>query len=423
MKDIKKLISSYDRFVPHKLLDLLNKKNITEIKLGDQVEQRITILFTDIRGFITLSEELTPQENFNFLNSYLSQMEPIISVNDGIVDKYIGDAIMAIFPDSPESALECALQMLKQLQIYNQGRSRAGYQNISIGIGLNTGLAMIGTVGGYNRMDGTVISDAVNLCSRIESLTKAYELDLLIGESTYNSLSEKHKKYARFMDRVLIKGKLKPQSIYEVFAADAPESRDKKLESKLIFEEALANFHYKNIDTAKTLLRKCCADNPADIPVRIYLQRCDNFLNKGVYEGSSELSDRVSWGEQFILGHEKIDKQHRELVDASISLIEKIETQAGSSLITGLVNDIEEMARIHFTTEETLLKNSDYPLYDYHKLQHETFLISLVSLGKELTKPTLSITFRMFRAQILLLDWLVSHTLSEDRNYKKYINS
>lgn len=242
LKGIKKLISSYDRFVPHKLLDLLKKKDITEIKLGDQVEQQLTILFTDIRGFTTLSEELTPQENFNFINSYLSQMEPLISVNNGIVDKYIGDAIMAIFPDSPDDAFACSLQMLKQLRHYSEGRARAGYGEIRIGIGLNTGLAMIGTVGGYNRMDGTVISDAVNLCARIESLTKRYGLDLMVGESTYHSLSRENKRHTRIIDRVLVKGKYKPQSIYEVFAEDRSSTRKKKLETKAVFEEALANF-------------------------------------------------------------------------------------------------------------------------------------------------------------------------------------
>lgn len=422
MRDIRKLISSYDRFVPHKLLDLLNKKDITEIKLGDQVEQMLTILFTDIRGFTTLSEELTPQENFNFINSYLSQMEPIISVNDGIIDKYIGDAIMAIFPESPDSALACSLQMLKQLQHYNEGRERAGYQQIDIGIGLNTGLAMIGTVGGYNRMDGTVISDSVNLCARIESLTKVYGLKLMIGESTYHSLSDGYKKYARFIDRVLVKGKYKPQSIYEVFAGDTEPVKKAKLQTKGKFEEALAHFHYKNIETAQTLLTACLATNQEDMPARIYLKRCENYLKNGIYEGSSELSDRISWGERFILNHDIIDTQHHELVDASIGLIESIELEKDPSEISSLIREIEEMARIHFVTEEKILDATDYPLFDYHKMQHVAFLTSFSSIIEELDNPSLSKTFRMFKVQIFLLDWLVNHTLKEDRNYRKYLD-
>jgi class 3 adenylate cyclase len=271
MIDLKKTISAYDRFVPHRLLQLLGKKDITKIKLGDNVEKKITILFSDIRDFTTLSESLTPQENFNFINTYLCQMDPIISSNNGVVGNFIGDAIMAIFPEGTEDAYKCSLSMLKQLRVYNEGRIRAGYQPIRIGIGLNTGLAMIGTVGGHNRMDGTVISDAVNLCSRIESLTKVYKIQLLIGEDTYNDLSPERKKYTRFVDRVLVKGKLKQQSIYEVFEIDDEHVRKHKRNSKDVFEEALANYHYGEIDVAKRLLEECLSRNVNDEPIKIYL--------------------------------------------------------------------------------------------------------------------------------------------------------
>ena len=137
---------------------------------------------------------------------------------------------------------------------------------------------MIGTFGGYNRMNGTVISDAVNLCSRIESLTKIYGVDFLVGESTYYELSNENKKFTRFIDRVLVKGKYKAQSIYEIFSADASPSRIKKFETKKIFEEALAHYHYKNIETAMGLLKQCLRMNEKDIPARIYLKRCENYL-------------------------------------------------------------------------------------------------------------------------------------------------
>ena len=132
MDDIKQLINAYNRFVPHKLIDLLGKENIYDVKLGDQIEKDITILFSDIRDFTNLSEALTPQENFNFINSYLSQIEPLITVNDGIVDKFIGDAIMAIFPVSANDAYTCSIHILNQLKHYNEGRKRAGYSPIKL---------------------------------------------------------------------------------------------------------------------------------------------------------------------------------------------------------------------------------------------------------------------------------------------------
>lgn len=421
MTDIKNIISSYDRFVPYKLLALLNKKDITDIKLGDQVERSLTILFSDIRGFTSLSERLTPQENFNFINSYFSQMEPLISVNNGILDKFIGDAIMAIFPTSPDDAFNCALQMLKQLAQYNEGRKRAGYEPVRIGIGLNTGLAMIGTVGGYNRMDGTVISDAVNLCARIESLTKTYGVDLLVGESTYYGLTSEHKKQARFVDRVLVKGKYKAQSIYEIFAGDAVSSKRKKLETKKLFEEALAHFHYENIDTAKHLLKKCLKINEADIPARIYLKRCEKFIENGICEGSSRMSDRVAWGKHFVLDHDIIDRQHHELVDAFINLIEMIEAGETKEKTENRIAAIEKMAEDHFQTEENIFKDTDYPLFEYHKQQHDAFLSYLPFVKAEILDRNVSETVRMFKAQVFLLDWLVTHTLKEDKNYRKYL--
>src|SRR4030042_2883471 len=156
-----KLKRAYDRFVPQQFFKLLGIEDITKVKWGDQVERTMTILFSDIRNFTSLSESMSPQQNFDFINSYLSQMEPVISQNGGMIDKYVGDAIMVLFPNGADDALNGSIAMLRMLESYNQERSKAGYSSIRIGIGLNTGLLMLGTVGGKNRMQGTVISDAV----------------------------------------------------------------------------------------------------------------------------------------------------------------------------------------------------------------------------------------------------------------------
>jgi hypothetical protein len=119
--------SAYERFVPKELLSLLGKDSALDVQLGDQVEKAMTVLFSDLRDFTSLSESLKPEENFNLLNSYLGQMAPIIRRNGGIIDKYIGDAIMALFPKTPFQAFEAAQTMRKKLQNYNAGRARAGY--------------------------------------------------------------------------------------------------------------------------------------------------------------------------------------------------------------------------------------------------------------------------------------------------------
>lgn len=142
----------------------------------------MSVLFANIRSFTSLSEKMTPADNFKFINAYLSRMQPVINQHHGFIDKYIGDAIMALFSGDADNAVQAGIAMLQKLAEYNQSRQRSGYVPIQIGIGINTGLLMLGTVGGEERMDGTVISDAVNRASRIEGMTKMYGATLLITE-------------------------------------------------------------------------------------------------------------------------------------------------------------------------------------------------------------------------------------------------
>ena len=128
---------AYGRFVPHQFLQLLGRPSIVDVALGDHVEQEMTLLFSDIRDFTILSESILPAENFRFINSYLSTMEPVVSSHQGFIDKYIGDAIMALFPAEAKDGVRCSIEMLRRLSAYNEGRSRAGYAPIRIGIGVN----------------------------------------------------------------------------------------------------------------------------------------------------------------------------------------------------------------------------------------------------------------------------------------------
>ncbi len=420
---IKKIISSYDRFVPYQLLKLIGKNNIIDVKLGDQIEKKITILFTDIRDFTTLSETLSPEENFNFINSYFSQMEPIINVQDGIIDKFIGDAIMAIFPNDANDALHCALLMLKQLKHYNEGRKRAGYKPINIGIGLNTGLAMLGTIGGFSRMESTVISDSVNLASRIESLTKKYGVKLLISEHTLRNIAVASEHCIRFIDRVLVKGKYQPQSVYEVFDQDEPEIKKLKLETKQMFEEALAYYHFKQIEEAKELLDKCVKLNPDDQPAKVYLKRCKMFLKTGEHEGTKELTQQLEWSSYFEVGNEEIDKQHYELLTNSIKLLHMVDQENKKSEIEKFILFLDDYVSKHFTTEEKYLHDNKYPFIDHQKIQHRRFTVQFEQLKNEINESKMSKTFLMFKIQILLIDWVVNHTLKEDKHFGKYINN
>jgi predicted ATPase/class 3 adenylate cyclase len=209
--DMVNLNKAFERFVPHQFLSLLGKSSIADVQLGNQVQQEMTVMFCDIRGFTSLSEKMTPQETFNFVNEYLGVMEPVIGRYHGFIDKYIGDAIMALFP-RPDDAIRCCMEMQATLDIFNKGR----VMPVRVGMGLNTGNLMLGTVGGKNRMDGTVLSDAVNLASRVESLTKKYGAGILITQHTVDRLPDAAVFNIRPVDMVTAEGREEQVEIYEV---------------------------------------------------------------------------------------------------------------------------------------------------------------------------------------------------------------
>ncbi|MEG4582312.1 AAA family ATPase [Microcoleus sp. MON1_C5] len=272
------LNKAYERFVPNQFLQFLEKSSIIDVELGDQVQLEMSVLFSDIRDFTTLSESMTPEDNFRFINSYLSRMEPVINGNNGFIDKYIGDAIMALFSGEADNAVKAGIAMLQSLVEYNQQRANFGCAPIQIGIGINTGTLMLGTVGGQNRMEGTVISDAVNLASRVESLTKNYGVSLLITQSTYSRLENLSQYAIRTLDTVKVKGKSELVTVYEVFDAEPPEIKAGKLATLELFAEALEIYSEGKLAEAARLFAECWGQNQGDRVAKIYWERCQSTL-------------------------------------------------------------------------------------------------------------------------------------------------
>ena len=196
------LNGAYERFVPQEFLSLLDKESILDVRLGDHVQKHMSILFSDIRSFTLLSEQMTPEENFRFANTYLNKMGPLVREHHGFIDKFIGDAIMALFNGTADDAVQAAIAMFRMLSQYNEEREQMGAPRIEIGIGINTGMMILGVLGEHGRMDGTVISNTVNLASRLEGLTKLYKTSLLISEHTLQHLKDPTQYEIRFLDRV-----------------------------------------------------------------------------------------------------------------------------------------------------------------------------------------------------------------------------
>lgn len=276
------LAVAYGRFVPHQFLQLLNKESIIDVQLGDHIQKKMSILFSDIRSFTTLSESMKPEDTFKFINAYLSRMESVIVENQGFIDKYIGDGIMALFSGSADDAVKAGITMLNRLTEYNQHRAKSGYIPVRIGIGINTGSLMLGTVGGKNRMDGTVISDAVNIASRLETLTKYYGVSLLISHHTLANLQHPTNYSIRFIEQVKVKGKSQAVAVFEVFDGDEPEIKKGKLATKMTFEQAVWLYNLGLKSEAAQLLKGVLKINPRDRVAQIYLERCQP---KVPYEG------------------------------------------------------------------------------------------------------------------------------------------
>ncbi len=275
---------SYQRFVPQKLLSLLNKEDITLIELGEQIQADMPVLFSDIRSFTRLSESMNPTENFNFLNSYLKRMGPIIRSHNGFIDKYLGDGIMALFPGGNENALIAAIEMLKELKEYNIHRRNINYPPIRIGIGLHRGKLMLGTIGESERMDATVISDSVNTASRIENLTKTFGCSLLISGEFFSGVENPDKYDYRVLGKVKIRGKNKTTDIIEIFNEDEESLKQLKRRNLKKFNDAISAYLNKNYETAHQLFSQIIVDIPDDQAAHYY----HNLLE------SSERPERLS---------------------------------------------------------------------------------------------------------------------------------
>jgi class 3 adenylate cyclase len=282
IRNISRMNEAYSHFVPKQFLEFLGKENFVDIKLGDQVQQEMTVLFTDIRGFTTISEEMSPKENFDFLNHYLGYMEPVIRMNNGFIDKFIGDSIMALFPAGPADAINAGIEMRLKLSQFNQVMGQFGKPEIDSGIGIHFGLLMLGVVGGEGRMAGTVISDAVNLASRLEGLTKLYGSSILISEDTLIRLKDPSAYNYRFLDIVKVKGKKEAIYIFEILDGEPEDIKRLKIQYKSQFSKGINFYKNKQFHQALQEFSAVKEANMHDRAAALYINRCEKIIHTGL---------------------------------------------------------------------------------------------------------------------------------------------
>ncbi|MEX0272090.1 adenylate/guanylate cyclase domain-containing protein [Leptolyngbyaceae cyanobacterium UHCC 1019] len=279
---LKQLKDSFARFFPAEYLKFLNKESVTHIQLGDHISKEMAVMFSDIRSFTNISESMTPQESFDFVNTYLQYVSPAIHRHNGIIVKYMGDGVMAIFPTRAEDAVQAGIAKLKKIAEYNQFRQTQGYLPIRIGIGIHIGHMMVGMVGEASRMQGDVLSNHVNLTSRLEGLTKFYGVSMVISGQILEQLSDRSQYHIRFLDEVIVQGKTEAIAVYEVMDGDPHTITDAKLQTQPNFAQGLEHYRNGELTEAQQCFEQVLKMNQLDKAAQLYLERIHQLLHEGI---------------------------------------------------------------------------------------------------------------------------------------------
>jgi adenylate cyclase len=285
----RKIRKTFSQYLSPGVIELIEKDPEKYIRTGGEMKE-LTILFSDIRGFTTISEKLTPDELVQLLNEYFGQMTEIVFATNGTLDKYIGDAIMAFWgspypqEDHAFRSCSCALQMVSGLAKLNEKLKSSGRPPIGIGIGLNTGQVNVGNMGSARRLSWTVMGDNVNLASRLEGITKEYHVQLIVSEATYRHVASHF--VCRELDKIRVKGKTQPVNIYELM--DAAENSSLYEPLLTGFDHAMQEYRKQNWNEAASRFAEVLANFPDDGPTQVFLERAIEFSEnapEGVWDG------------------------------------------------------------------------------------------------------------------------------------------
>ncbi len=272
-----RMVAAQRRFVPSQFLESLAHRDISGISVGEHVLKTMNVMFADLRGFTSLAERLDPRGIIELLNRYFPSMERPITEEGGFIDSFAGDEIMALFDASADASVRAGIAMWRSLDEFNLRSLAHGQPTLQMGIGVNTGPVVLGTVGGQNRIQCTVIGDTVNLASRIEQLTKLYGARMLIGEETLRRLGNPAAFSIRRVDRVAVKGKNAAVDLYEVIDAETSERRAAKIATRDLMDSAMTLYYDGAFDEALPRFAQTLREDPDDEVARLFADRCAQY--------------------------------------------------------------------------------------------------------------------------------------------------
>jgi adenylate cyclase len=288
-REKRKIRKTFSQYLSPGVIKLIEKDPQKYIRPGGEMKE-LTVMFSDIRGFTTISEGLTPDELVQLLNEYLGEMTDIVFATNGTLDKYIGDAIMAFWgspypqDDHAFRGCSCALRMIQRLDALNVKWKSEGRRPISIGIGLNAGPVNVGNMGSAKRLAWTVMGDNVNLASRLEGINKEYRTQIVINETTYRQVGDQF--VCRDLDKIRVKGKNHPVNIYELLGVAAEKPKFASLLAD--FDLAMAAYRAQDWHAASARFGDLRDRYPDDGPTQVFLERSLNFLKhapEGEWDG------------------------------------------------------------------------------------------------------------------------------------------
>jgi len=282
-QSVRKTKDVFERFVPPAYLRRIATEGLESICLGEADQQWVSVLCCDIRGFTALSERLNPSELVAFINRFLEQITPVINRWQGVIDKYLGDAVLCIFEgvDSAERAVACGVNILAAVRSFNIEQKGPTDPRVQVGIGIHTGPVILGTIGSYERMDSTVLGLTVNLSKRLEEATRPLGVDILITDKVANQLPNGHSYQFRKLGEVPLRGSLAPVGIVEVYDQDPPEIRNLKNLVKPLVAEGIELFKAGQHEAALSKFQEAKSIFPQDIPLSLLMTSLRHTWEQG----------------------------------------------------------------------------------------------------------------------------------------------
>jgi len=268
------LVDAFERFVPKRLLDLAGISDVARARVGDHIQREVSVVFADLRSFTSLAETLSPSATFSFINNFFAAIVPAIHAYGGVVDKYMGDGLMALFPSSPADAVRAGLGMIEATRRIAEQYRDSVPQTPRIGVGIHMGPIILGLVGAADRLDFTGISDGVNVAARIERLTRSVHADILISQPIFAGLPTELAALCRPLGELTIRGKDRRVEIHEVFATDPAGERARKAATAGPLSIISATLKEQRWQEAQKMLAALRVQHQGDHAIQVIEKHC-----------------------------------------------------------------------------------------------------------------------------------------------------